>query len=110
MNGQEHPEEQTRRAVHSSPAARRLLRRRYAGELLQVHPVPRSRDGILAVVLHLIGRCAAAQGKVPPGCSEEAAALLASRSWNAGDLARRIAHVIATNRGSLITAGDLLDP
>jgi hypothetical protein len=109
MNGHEHPEEQIRRAFRPLHSARCLLRRRSAGALLQLHPIPRSRDGILAVVLHLIGRCAVAQGKVPPGCSEEAAAFLASRSWDTGDLARRVAYAIATNRGSLITAADLLD-
>jgi len=61
------------------------------------------------VALHLIERCAALQGKAPPACSEEAAVLLVSERWELGDLARRIVHAVATNRGSLITAADLLD-
>lgn len=107
MNGHEHSGEQTRQPFGPSHRVRRPLRWRSAGALLLVHPVPRSRNGILAVVLHLIGRCAAAQGKMPPGCSEEAARFLASCSWDTGELARRVAYAIATNRGSLITAADL---
>jgi len=77
------------------------------GYLLQVHPVPQSRDEILMVAIHFARRFAAAYGKSVPGFSEDAAAFLARHRWEITDLAVRVAGAVAVNQGNLITAADL---
>jgi hypothetical protein len=71
--------------------------------------IPRSRDQILAIATHLARRVAGRLGKSPPPFSENAAAFLASRSWEITDLADRIAHAVASSQGSLIVAADLME-
>jgi DNA-binding NtrC family response regulator len=77
--------------------------------LKRVHPVPQAASQVLRVALHLIHQCAAAQGKVPPDLSEDAARFLTSRSWRIEELAFRTARAVSANRGSLITAADLCE-
>jgi len=81
----------------------------YAVSLRQVHPMPRSRRGIVSVAAHLARRFAAQRGREVPGLSKDAALFLGSRFWAFEDLARRVWRAVATNRGSLITASDLSD-
>jgi DNA-binding NtrC family response regulator len=78
--------------------------------LLLVHPMPQSDAQIVCVALHLVQRFAAAQGKDVPGLSQEAAQFLLRQRWAVGELALRLAQAVATNRGSLITAADLVEP
>jgi transcriptional regulator of aromatic amino acid metabolism len=77
--------------------------------LLQVHPLPESRTGVLSVANHLVHRFAAEQGRDVPGLSRDAATFLGTRSWALDDLARRLWQAVAVNLGSLITASDLSD-
>jgi transcriptional regulator of aromatic amino acid metabolism len=78
--------------------------------LFLVHPMPQSGPDILSVAVHLVQRFAAAQGKDVPGLSQDAAQFLLRRRWPVGELALRLAQAVATNRGSLITAADLVEP
>jgi DNA-binding NtrC family response regulator len=64
----------------------------------------------MAVVLHLLQRFAAAQRKSVPALSQDAASYLKARRWVIRDLARRVWRAVAANRGSLITAADLIEP
>jgi DNA-binding NtrC family response regulator len=90
-----------------SSATRRRNGSAPAGQLLQVHPMPRARHEVLAIAVHLLRRFAVAQGKPAPELSEDAARFLAGRRWGIDDLAARVAAAVANNRGSLITAADL---
>ncbi len=77
------------------------------GYLLQVHPVPQSRDEILMVAIHFARRFASVYAKPVPGFSEDAAVFLARHDWEITDLAVRVSRAVATNQGNLITAADL---
>jgi DNA-binding NtrC family response regulator len=75
--------------------------------LLQVHPIPRSRYEILAIAVHFARCFATTQGKPAPDFSEEAATFLVGQHWEVAELATRVSHAVASNRGNLITATDL---
>ena len=77
------------------------------GYLVQVHPVPQSRDEVLMVAIHFARRFAAVYGKAVPGFSEDAATFLARHRWEITDLAVRVSRAVAANQGNLITSADL---
>lgn len=97
-----------RRSPALATRARRLALRTTT-HLVQVHPVPRAPREAVNVAVHLMCTSAAAQRKAIPGLSEDAALLLAARPWELRELAARLWRAVENNRGSLITAADLLD-
>lgn len=83
---------------------------RRAGRLLLVHPLPRSNATTLQIALHFVRVFSAAEGKLAPAVSEDAAAFLSRRTWRVNDLAARVHAAVIANQGSLITAADLSGP
>jgi DNA-binding NtrC family response regulator len=79
-------------------------------QLLQVSPVPTSRNEILALAMHFARRFAATAGRAVPDFSEDAARFLAGRRWSLADLTMRVCRAVEQNRGNLITAADLDQP
>jgi len=89
--------------------APRTAQARKLAMLLQIHPLRASRTEILALAMRFLIEAAAKFGTSPPGFSEDAATFICSRQWDATDLAARVAHAVACNQGSLITADDLAE-
>jgi len=69
--------------------------------------MPKTRRGLLRVVMHLLRYFARLENKDVPGLSEDAARFLAGRPWALTELATVTLRAVASNRGSLITSGDL---
>ncbi len=92
------------------PVSRRAHAGKTGSGLLLVHPLTPSGADILSIAVHLLHRFATAHRKDVPELSEDAAQFLRARRWAVGELAARLSRAVASNRGSLITAADLLDP
>ncbi|HVM94982.1 MAG TPA: hypothetical protein VMT89_01280 [Candidatus Acidoferrales bacterium] len=78
--------------------------------LVQVSPVPSSRDEVLSLAMHFARRFAVTAGKDVPEFSEDAARFLSSRRWTLSDLTYRVCRAVEENSGALITAVDLGEP